>query len=62
MVKFSNGDELVDGLTVAQMIESKAICYFNQHHWDFYELMLSAIYLDKMHLDQSIKSLASQIK
>ena len=58
MVKFSDGDELVDGLTVSQMIESKAICYFNQHHWDFY----CADPFHKMHLDQSIRSLASQIK
>lgn len=59
MVKFSDGNELVDGLTVAQMIESKAICYFNQHKWDFYcadpfhntsSLLFSILLLDRIYL------------
>lgn len=59
MVKFSDGDELVDGLTVAQTIESKAICYFNQHKWDLYcadpfhntsLLLFSILLLDRIYL------------
>lgn len=59
MVKFSDGHELVDGLTVAQTIESKAICYFNQHKWDLYcadpfhntsSLLFSILLLDRIYL------------
>lgn len=59
MVKFSDSNGLVDGLTVAQAIESKAICYFNQHKWDLYcadpfhntSLMLfSILLLDRIYL------------
>lgn len=59
MVKFSDDNELVDGLTVAQMIESKAICYFNQHKWDLYcadpfhntsSLLFSILLLDRIYL------------
>lgn len=59
MVKFSDGHGLVDGLTVAQTVESKAISYFNQHKWDFYcadpfhntsLLLFSILLLDRIYL------------
>lgn len=59
MVKFSDGNELVDGITVAQTIECKAICYFNQHKWDLYcvdpfhntsSLLFSVLLLDRIYL------------
>lgn len=59
MVKFSDGHGLVDGLTVAQTIENKAICYFNQHKWDLYcvdpfhntsSLLFSILLLDRIYL------------
>ena len=58
-VKFSDGNELVDGLTVAQTIERKAICYFNQHKWYLYcvdpfhntsSLLFSVLLLDRIYL------------
>lgn len=59
MVKFVDDNELIDGLTVAQTIENKAICYFNQHKWDLYcvdpfhntsSLLFSILLLDRIYL------------
>lgn len=36
MVKFIDGNELIDGLTVSQIIEDKAFTYYKQHDWERY--------------------------
>lgn len=36
MVKFIDGNELIDGLTVSQIIEDKAFTYYKQHNWERY--------------------------